>query len=129
MSNHAFAVSLNPDIQVTSTEDCYTLHSAQSDPTAWLTLVTTPVIGIVLDRLKVKICFSKARVTPVLWFYFKTIKDIPKYFRFNSLGDRIYDFCQSQSCLLYNVVVVTEPELENSRLENFDFYYIRSEEC
>jgi LynF/TruF/PatF family peptide O-prenyltransferase len=76
-----------------------------------------------------KISFSKAYATPVLWFYFKNIKDIPKYFRFNSLGDRIYDFYQSQSCILYSIVLTTEPELENSRLENFDFYYIRYEEC
>jgi hypothetical protein len=68
MSHHPFAVFLNPDIQVTSTEGQYTLHSAKSDHIAWLTLATTPGIGIALDRLKVKICFSKARVTPVLWF-------------------------------------------------------------
>lgn len=76
-----------------------------------------------------KICFSKAYATPVLCFYFKNVKDIPKYFRFNSLGDRIYGFCQSRSCLMFPAVFVTEPELENSRLENFYFYYIGSEEC
>src|SRR6476469_8808420 len=52
MSNHPFAVSLNPFVQVKSAEDYYTLHSAESDPTALLTLATTPVIGIALDRLK-----------------------------------------------------------------------------
>ncbi|MEG4838144.1 PatA/PatG family cyanobactin maturation protease [Microcoleus sp. B9-D4] len=52
MSNHPFAVFLNPDIQIKSTEDQYTLHSAESDPTALLTLATTPGIGIALDRLK-----------------------------------------------------------------------------
>lgn len=52
MSNHPFAVSLNPFVQVTSTEDYYTLHSAESDPTTLLTLATTPGIGIALDRLK-----------------------------------------------------------------------------
>jgi LynF/TruF/PatF family peptide O-prenyltransferase len=66
-------------------------------------------------------CFSKAYATPVLWFYFTNIKDIPKYFIFNSLGDRIYDFCQSQSCITGTAVAVTQPELENSRLENFCF--------
>ncbi|VXD25897.1 LynF/TruF/PatF family peptide O-prenyltransferase [Planktothrix paucivesiculata] len=76
-----------------------------------------------------KICFSKAYATPVLGFYFKNLKDIPKYFRFNSLGDRIYDFCQSQSCIMVPAVFATEAELEKSRLEKFDFYYIRWEEC
>ncbi|WP_293149412.1 MULTISPECIES: PatA/PatG family cyanobactin maturation protease [unclassified Microcoleus] len=52
MSHHPFAVSLNPDIQVKSTKDHYTLHSAESDATALLTLATTPGIGIALDRLK-----------------------------------------------------------------------------
>ncbi|MFP5270488.1 PatA/PatG family cyanobactin maturation protease [Coleofasciculus sp.] len=52
MSNHPFAVSLNPDIQVTSTGDHYTVHSAESDPTAWLTLATTPGISMALDHLK-----------------------------------------------------------------------------
>jgi cyanobactin maturation PatA/PatG family protease len=52
MSNHPFAVSLNPFVQVKSTEDYYTMHSAESDPTALLTLATTPGIGIALDRLK-----------------------------------------------------------------------------
>jgi thiazoline dehydrogenase / protease len=52
MSNHPFAVSLNPFVQVKSAEDYYTLHSAESDPTALLTLATTLGIGIALDRLK-----------------------------------------------------------------------------
>ena len=52
MSHHPFAVSLNPDIQVTSTEGQYTLHSTESDPTALLTLATTSGIGMALDRLK-----------------------------------------------------------------------------
>ncbi|MCC3435324.1 MAG: LynF/TruF/PatF family peptide O-prenyltransferase [Microcoleus sp. PH2017_40_RAT_O_B] len=75
-----------------------------------------------------KICFSKAYARPVLGFYFKNLKDIPKYFRFNSLGDRIYGFCQSQTSIIFSGVYVTEQELENSRLENFNFYYIRYEE-
>jgi LynF/TruF/PatF family peptide O-prenyltransferase len=73
--------------------------------------------------------FSKAYATPVLWFYFHNVKDIPKYFIFNSLGDRIYDFCQSQSCIIYVCVAVTETELENNRLENFCFYYDQYDEC
>ncbi len=87
------------------------------------------VNSIFRESYVLKICFSKAYATPVLCFYFKNIKDIPKYFRFNNLGDRIVDFCQSQNCIIYTVVVVTEPELEKNRLENFYFYYIRSEEC
>jgi cyanobactin maturation PatA/PatG family protease len=53
MSHHPFAVSLNPDIQITSTEDYYTLRLAESDPTALLTLATTPRMGMALDRLRV----------------------------------------------------------------------------
>ena len=52
MSNYPFAVSLNPDIQVTSTEDHYTLQSTETDPTAWLTLATTPGISMALDHLR-----------------------------------------------------------------------------
>ncbi|MEQ8465766.1 PatA/PatG family cyanobactin maturation protease [Coleofasciculus sp. E1-EBD-02] len=52
MSNYPFAVSLNPDIQITSTGDHYTLQSAETDPTAWLTLATTPGISMALDHLK-----------------------------------------------------------------------------
>ncbi|WP_293353287.1 MULTISPECIES: PatA/PatG family cyanobactin maturation protease [unclassified Microcoleus] len=52
MIAHPFAVSLNPDIQVTNTEDHYTLQSAESDPTAFLTLAPTPGIGMALERLK-----------------------------------------------------------------------------
>lgn len=74
-------------------------------------------------------CFSKAYATPVLLFLFRNIKDIPKYFLFNSLGDKIYDFCQSQSCIIDATVAVTEAELENSRLENFCFYYDQRDEC
>ena len=73
--------------------------------------------------------FSKAYATPVLWFYFHNVKDIPKCFSFNSLGDRVYDFCQSQSCIASAAVAVTEPELEKSRLENFCFYYNKRDEC
>ncbi|MEG4631570.1 LynF/TruF/PatF family peptide O-prenyltransferase [Microcoleus sp. AR_TQ3_B6] len=73
--------------------------------------------------------FSKAYATPVLWCYFQNVKDIPKYFIFNSLGDRVYNFCQSQSCITLAAVAVTEQELENSRLENFCFYYNKRDEC
>ncbi len=52
MRHHLFAVSLNPFVQVKSAEDYYTLHSAESEPTAWLNLATTPGIGMVLESLK-----------------------------------------------------------------------------
>ena len=51
-NNHPFAVSLNPTVQVTNTQDYYTLHSTESEPTALLNLATTPGISIALDRLK-----------------------------------------------------------------------------
>ncbi|MCC3474664.1 MAG: LynF/TruF/PatF family peptide O-prenyltransferase [Microcoleus sp. PH2017_15_JOR_U_A] len=73
--------------------------------------------------------FSKAYTKPVFWFYFTNIKDISKCFLFNSLGDRIYDFCQSQSCITDTAVVVTESELEKSRLENFCFFYNQRDDC
>jgi hypothetical protein len=52
MSHHPFAIALKPDIQVTSTKDYYRLQSAESDPTACLTLATTPGMGIALARLR-----------------------------------------------------------------------------
>nr|ANA85201.1 BisG [Prochloron sp. LV5] len=52
MNNHSFTVSLNPLVQVTSTEDYYTLQSVESDPTALLTLTTTAGMSMILDRLK-----------------------------------------------------------------------------
>lgn len=52
MNNCPFAISLNPDVQVTSTKDGYTLHGAESEPNTWLTLATTPGMGMALDSLK-----------------------------------------------------------------------------
>jgi LynF/TruF/PatF family peptide O-prenyltransferase len=73
-------------------------------------------------------CFSKAYATPKLWFYFTKIKDVPKHFLFNCLGNKIYNFCQHKSCIRDAAVVVTESELEKSRLENFCFYYSQHDE-
>jgi LynF/TruF/PatF family peptide O-prenyltransferase len=69
--------------------------------------------------------FSKANIEPVLYFAFFDIKDIPKYFLFNSLGDRIYNFCQSQDDDRsgYYCIGVNERDLIGNRLENFRFYY------
>jgi thiazoline dehydrogenase / protease len=52
MNNCPFAISLNPAVQVTSTKDGYTLHGAESEPNTWLTLATTPGMGMALDSLK-----------------------------------------------------------------------------
>jgi cyanobactin maturation PatA/PatG family protease len=52
MNNCPFAISLNPAVQVTSTKDGYTLHGAESGPNTWLTLATTPGMGMALDSLK-----------------------------------------------------------------------------
>ncbi len=87
------------------------------------------VNSIFREAFVLKICFSKSYATPLLWFYFKNIKDIPKYLKFNGLGDRIYDFCQSRSCANLVAVTLTEQELEKSRLENFCFYYNQHDEC
>jgi cyanobactin maturation PatA/PatG family protease len=52
MNNCPFAISLNPDVQVTSTEDGYTLHGAESEQNGLLTWETTPGISVALDYLK-----------------------------------------------------------------------------
>jgi len=87
------------------------------------------VNSIFRGSFNLMVCFSKAYTQPVLWFYFMKVKEIPKYFLFNSLGERIYDFCQSQSCITNTAVAVTEQELEKNRLENFCFYYNQRDEC
>jgi LynF/TruF/PatF family peptide O-prenyltransferase len=73
--------------------------------------------------------FSKGNSEPILHFHFVDIKEIPKYFIFNGLGDRIYSFCQSQDCITYAVVGATEKNLESSRLENFNFSYNQHDGC
>lgn len=73
--------------------------------------------------------FSQEKIEPVLYFSFFNIKDIPQYFAFNSLGDRIYDFCQSQDCITCAGVMVKAQDLESSRLENYGFFYNKSDTC
>lgn len=73
--------------------------------------------------------FSKNNLKPLLAFSFINVKDIPKYFSFNSTGNRVYSFCQNQSCITDIVIAATESELEKSRLENFCFYYNQSDQC
>lgn len=74
-------------------------------------------------------CFSKADSQPIFWFLFRNIKDISKYFLFNSLGNKIYDFCQSQSCIANVSIAATEKDLEKIRLENFGIYYDLRDNC
>ncbi|WP_293204291.1 MULTISPECIES: LynF/TruF/PatF family peptide O-prenyltransferase [unclassified Microcoleus] len=74
------------------------------------------------------VVFSK-NVEPILMFNYEDIKEIPKNFLFNTLGDRIYSFCQGQDCMTYAGVSVTERELEKDRLENFSIFYNQRDEC
>ena len=52
MSAHSFAVSLNPNIHVTSTKDQYTVYSSESELTPLLNLVKTPGIDLAFDHLQ-----------------------------------------------------------------------------
>ena len=52
INNCPFAISINPDVQITDTKDGYTLHGAESEPNALLTWETTPGISAALDYLK-----------------------------------------------------------------------------
>ncbi|XZF61881.1 MAG: LynF/TruF/PatF family peptide O-prenyltransferase [Gloeotrichia echinulata DVL01] len=75
--------------------------------------------------------YSGASTEPVLWFYFAdaSVKNISTLFSFNDLGDRIYSFVKNQDCVVDAAVVVTEKELEKSRLENFCLFYTRRDSC
>ncbi len=59
---------------------------------------------------------------------FNNIKDISNYFLFNTLGNRIYSFCQNQDCILLAIIGVNEKELYSNRLENFLFDYAKNDE-
>lgn len=52
MNNYPFAISLNPDVQVTSTENGYILKGGESGDNSLLTWENTPSINIALDYLK-----------------------------------------------------------------------------
>lgn len=52
MNNCPFAISLNPTVQVTSTEDGYILQGGESEQNGLLTWETTPSLNIALDYLK-----------------------------------------------------------------------------
>lgn len=66
---------------------------------------------------------SKENINPVLYFEFDNLKDVRNCFSFNSLGDRIYGFCQNRRLDGFVGVGVTEKDIENNQLENFRFYY------
>ncbi|BAY89765.1 MULTISPECIES: LynF/TruF/PatF family peptide O-prenyltransferase [unclassified Tolypothrix] len=69
--------------------------------------------------------FSKANTEAVIYFGFNNIEDMPKYFLFTSLGQRIYDFCRSQGAGPLPCVGVTQKDLESHHVENLRFYYRR----
>ncbi|WP_414567370.1 LynF/TruF/PatF family peptide O-prenyltransferase [Nostoc sp. CCY 9925] len=73
--------------------------------------------------------FSKEKIEPGLHFHFLNIKDIRRYFAFNSIGNKIYDFCQSQDCVTYAGVSTTEKELKSNRLDKYSFFYNQSDTC
>ncbi|MCP2729480.1 LynF/TruF/PatF family peptide O-prenyltransferase [Symplocastrum sp. BBK-W-15] len=67
--------------------------------------------------------FSQGNEQPVLYFEFDELKDIKKSFLFNSLGERIYGFCQNNEPSGFFGIGVTEKALEKNKLEEFRFYY------
>ncbi|MEQ8756396.1 MAG: LynF/TruF/PatF family peptide O-prenyltransferase [Coleofasciculus sp. G1-WW12-02] len=67
--------------------------------------------------------FSQANINPVLYFEFENTKHIQSHFLFNTLGDKIINFCLNDKIEDSISIGVTEQDLEKSRLENFRFYY------
>lgn len=77
-----------------------------------------------LDKADIFIAgFSKANVEPVLYYGFENIKDISKYFCFNGLGNKVYNFCLSQDFIVLTLIGVTERKLDIERLDDFRLYY------
>ncbi|MEA5500196.1 LynF/TruF/PatF family peptide O-prenyltransferase [Limnoraphis robusta] len=70
--------------------------------------------------------FSRANVSPVLYFGFDDLRDVKEHFLFNVLGDRVYDFCRSQDSITITWIGVTEQDLEVNRLDDFRIYYRRN---
>ncbi|MDZ8025075.1 MAG: LynF/TruF/PatF family peptide O-prenyltransferase [Nostoc sp. DedQUE11] len=77
----------------------------------------------------ISVSFSRDKIDPLFYFHFFDIKDIPKYFAFNNLGYKIYDFCQSQDCLTYAGVSARAQDLESNRLDKYGFFYNQSDTC
>lgn len=72
---------------------------------------------------------SRRKIAPLLYFFLFNIKDIPQNFAFNSLGEKIYDFVQSQDCITYTGIAAKEQDLQKSRLEKYHFLYNKSDTC
>ncbi len=91
---------------------------------------STKVNSLLRESAVLAVIFSKAKkAEPILAFHYEDIKDIRKYFSFNSLSDRIYSFFQTQDCINGPGVNVTELELEKDRLENFSLFYNKRDNC
>jgi LynF/TruF/PatF family peptide O-prenyltransferase len=84
------------------------------------------VTSLLKDVAVVMVGFSTENSEPVLYFEFEKIRDIKSHLLFNSLGDKIYDFCLHHQVDNFVSIGVTEQDLEKSRLENFRFYYRKS---
>lgn len=84
------------------------------------------VTSLLKDVAVVMVGFSKENSEPVLYFEFEKLRDIKAHLLFNSLGDKIYDFCLHHQIENFVSIGVTEKDLEKSRLENFRFYYRKS---
>jgi len=92
----------------------------------------SPKVNFLLEEASLlSVAFSKAKkAEPLLSFHYQDIEDIRKHFSFNSLGDRIMSFCESQYCITGPAVITTELELEKDRLEKFTLgYHTFDEEC
>lgn len=89
----------------------------------------SPKVNYLFQESTFLVVVFSQNVEPILMFNYEDIKEIPNNFLFNSLGDRIYSFCQGQDCMTYAGVSVTERELEKDRLENFSIFYNQRDGC
>jgi LynF/TruF/PatF family peptide O-prenyltransferase len=81
------------------------------------------IISLVNESAALLVGFSKENTEPVLYFEFDRLEELKKSFLFNSLGERIYGFCQNNRPDGYISIGVTEKALEKNKLEEFRFYY------
>lgn len=81
------------------------------------------VTSLLQEVAALTVGFSKENPRPVLYFEFETLREVKYNLLFNSLGDKIYDFCLHNQIENFVSIGVTEPDLEKRRLENFRFYY------
>ena len=92
----------------------------------------SPKINYLLEESQFLLAaFSKEKkAEPLLSFIYRDIKRLREYLFFNSLGDRICSFFESQDCVDHIGVTATEAELEKDRLDNFTLYNQKwSNEC